>query len=45
MEIQVSGAFNGNFLGVAKVLGAQIALLKPVSPKELLSAVQRILGP
>jgi DNA-binding response OmpR family regulator len=42
--IAISGAFDGNFLGVAKVLGAQIALLKPVSPKELLGAVHQVLG-
>ena len=42
--IAISGAFNGNLLGAAKFLGAQAALVKPVSPKELLSAVQQVLA-
>ena len=41
--VAVSGAFGGTLLDVAKALGANVALAKPVSPDVLLAAVQSLL--
>lgn len=38
--IAMSGAFGGEFLKVAKLLGANSTLAKPVAPEELISAVR-----
>ena len=40
----ISGAFNGQLLHVAKLLGAERALLKPVQPEELVAAIREVLG-
>ncbi len=42
--VAVSGAFGGTFLKAAQLLGAHAALLKPVSPGQLLAAVQGALA-
>ncbi len=42
--IAISGAFDGNFLKVAKAMGAYAVLLKPISIDNLLTAVRRALG-
>ena len=42
--VAVSGAFGGTFLEVARAMGARAALLKPVSPGQLLAAVQEALS-
>jgi PAS domain S-box-containing protein len=42
--IAVSGAFGGGFLNVAKLLGANMALAKPVESGKLLEAVRDVLG-
>jgi CheY-like chemotaxis protein len=42
--IAMSGAFGGQFLSTAKMLGADATLQKPVKPEELRSMVARILG-
>jgi two-component system, cell cycle sensor histidine kinase and response regulator CckA len=42
--IAVSGAFGGAYLAVASLMGAHGALKKPVSPDELLAAVNEALG-
>ncbi len=42
--IAVSGAFGGGFLKMAKLLGANSTLAKPVAPEQLISAVQDVLG-
>jgi PAS domain S-box-containing protein len=41
--IAISGAFNGNFLKVAGMLGAAATLPKPVAPETLLEAVAKFL--
>jgi len=38
--IAVSGAFSGSFLEAAQILGASAALMKPVTPEQLLAAVR-----
>ncbi len=43
--IATSGAFNGRFLGMAKMLGADAALSKPFSPEALLAKVEEVLAP
>jgi PAS domain S-box-containing protein len=42
--IAMSGAFGGEFLKVAKRLGANSTLAKPVAPEQLISAVRGVLG-
>ena len=42
--VAVSGAFGGTCLEAAKAMGARAALLKPVSPDQLLAAVQGALA-
>ena len=42
--VAVSGAFEGEFLRVAQLMGAQATLLKPVSPAQLLNTVRQVLG-
>jgi CheY-like chemotaxis protein len=42
--VAVSGAFGGTFLKTAQLLGANATLLKPVSPDQLLAAVQGALS-
>jgi len=42
--ISVSGAFGGRYLQMAKLLGAQRVLQKPVRPPELLEAVRQVLA-
>jgi PAS domain S-box-containing protein len=42
--VAVSGAFGGTFLKAAQLLGAHATLLKPVSPDQLLGAVQGALA-
>ncbi len=42
--VAVSGAFGGTFLKAAQLLGASATLLKPVSPNQLLAAVQAALS-
>jgi CheY-like chemotaxis protein len=42
--VAISGAFGGQFLEVAKLLGADTTLAKPVSPHRLLSTVQSLLN-
>lgn len=42
--IAVSGAFDGHFLRIARLLGARAALAKPVSPTQLLGAVREVLA-
>jgi two-component system cell cycle sensor histidine kinase/response regulator CckA len=41
--IATSGAFNGQFLAIAKVLGADAVLSKPFSPEALLSKVKEVI--
>jgi hypothetical protein len=41
--IAISGAFGGRFLGMARALGAQAVLSKPVSAGLLLSKVAEVL--
>ena len=41
--VAISGAFDGNFLKVAKAMGAYAVLLKPISIGNLLSVVHRAL--
>jgi DNA-binding NtrC family response regulator len=41
--IAISGAFDGNFLKVAKAMGAYAVLMKPISIENLLSVVRRAL--
>ena len=43
--IAVSGGFGGQFLGVARMLGADATMSKPVSPDELLSKLAGVLAP
>jgi len=42
--IALSGALGGSLLGVAKLLGANATLHKPVGPDELLATVRKVLG-
>jgi DNA-binding NtrC family response regulator len=42
--IAISGAFDGNFLKVAKAMGAYAVLLKPISIENLLSIVRQAFG-
>lgn len=42
--IAISGAFGGRYLHLAKMLGAQQVLQKPVRPPELLAAVRDVLA-
>lgn len=42
--LAISGAFGGQFLEAAKLLGADKALMKPVSPEALIGAVCELLG-
>lgn len=42
--IAISGAFGGRYLQLAKLLGAQQVLQKPVRPPELLAAVREVLA-
>ena len=42
--IAMSGAFGGGFLKVAKRLGANSTLAKPVAPEQLIAAVRSVLG-
>ncbi len=42
--IAMSGAFDGAFLKMAKMIGAQETLHKPISPKELLATIRRLVG-
>jgi CheY-like chemotaxis protein len=42
--IAMSGAFGGGFLKVAKRLGANSTLAKPVTPEQLIAAVRSVLG-
>jgi hypothetical protein len=42
--IAMSGAFGGGFLEVAKRLGANSTLAKPVTPEQLIAAVRSVLG-
>ena len=42
--IAISGAFGGSFLKAAQLLGASAALLKPVSPDELVRTVNGVFG-
>ncbi|MGA2963648.1 MAG: response regulator [Candidatus Korobacteraceae bacterium] len=41
--IAISGAFGGNMLRVAELLGAHATLLKPCSPSHLLAIVHKVL--
>ncbi|MBI4873963.1 MAG: response regulator, partial [Acidobacteria bacterium] len=41
--IAISGQFEGRFLQVARMMGAQAALLKPIRSDELLDTVKRVL--
>jgi CheY-like chemotaxis protein len=41
--IAISGAFGGNMLRVAELLGAHASVLKPCSPSHLLSIVRKVL--
>jgi len=41
--IAVSGAFEGQFLQVAEMVGADSVLTKPVSPESLLASVEDVL--
>jgi PAS domain S-box-containing protein len=41
--IAMSGAFGGEFLNPAKLLGAHATLLKPISPSTVLEAVKKVL--
>jgi PAS domain S-box-containing protein len=43
--IAISGAFNGRFLRTARMLGADVALAKPVDPGLLLAGVAEALKP
>ncbi len=43
--IAISGAFDGNFLKVAKAMGAFAVLLKPISIEKLLSVVREAFEP
>ena len=42
--IAISGAFGGEFLKIARLLGADAVLAKPVSPSVLLSQVAEVLS-
>ncbi len=42
--IAMSGAFAGEFLGMAAMLGASATLLKPFAPDALINVVQRVAG-
>jgi DNA-binding response OmpR family regulator len=42
--VAMSGAFDGAFLKMAKMIGAQETLHKPISPKELLATTRRLVG-
>jgi CheY-like chemotaxis protein len=42
--IAISGAFEGQMLEAANVLGAQATLQKPIRPDELLAAVRSLIG-
>ena len=42
--IAMSGAFDGAFLKMAKMIGARETLHKPISPKELLTTIKRLVG-
>ena len=42
--IAISGAFGGGFLEMARYLGADLALPKPISRSDLLAAVGGLLG-
>jgi DNA-binding response OmpR family regulator len=41
--IAMSGAFGGEFLNVARMIGAQAVLKKPVEPEDILKTVNEIL--
>lgn len=41
--VAISGAFFGQFLRTAEVLGAKAVLQKPIRPDELLKAVREVL--
>jgi PAS domain S-box-containing protein len=41
--IAMSGAFGGEYLGIAKVLGARATLLKPIDPAALAAAIHHAL--
>jgi DNA-binding NarL/FixJ family response regulator len=43
--IAISGAFNGQFLKTARMLGANVALGKPVDAGLLLASVAEVLKP
>jgi hypothetical protein len=43
--IAISGAFDGRFLKTARMLGANVALGKPVDAELLLASVAEILKP
>ncbi len=42
--VAMSGAFEGQFLRMAALLGAEATLLKPIRPEQLVETVQRIFG-
>jgi DNA-binding response OmpR family regulator len=42
--IAISGAGEGRYLPMARLLGADAALPKPASPQQVLAEVERILG-
>ena len=42
--IAISGAFDGQMLGMADVLGAHATFQKPIRPDELLGGVRRLIG-
>jgi DNA-binding NarL/FixJ family response regulator len=42
--VAMSGAFGGEFLNVAKLLGANSTLAKLVAPEQLISIVRGVLG-
>ena len=42
--VAISGKFGGMFLTVAKSLGANATLAKPVSPDELLATIRKVLA-
>ncbi|MGD0227123.1 MAG: hypothetical protein ABSF71_32760 [Terriglobia bacterium] len=42
--IAASGAFGGGFLNVAKLVGANTALAKPVDSEQLISTIRDLLG-
>ena len=42
--IAISGAFGGQFLQTALLMGAHATLAKPIGPDDLLEALRRVLG-